>query len=375
MKTSPGRSPSALTRRDFIGRLSLGAALLSLSSQSRGADAPPAGKKLGVALAGLGYYSRGQLGPALKLTNHCRLAGVITGDRAKGEKWAKDYDFSEKSIYSYDTMARLADDPSIDIVYVVTPNALHAEHTIAAAKAGKHVICEKPMAISVAESDAMIAACRAAKVKLSIGYRLHFDPFHQELKRRAREKTDGEFLRMTGANGFRMDRKVWRADRKLSGGGPLMDMGIYCLHESCLAADGATPIAVTAREHPKTRPEIFSDVEEGLDWTMEFANGAKAEMMTSYAQGVGRFRAEAAKDWMHFEPAFSYSGIKVTTSKGPLDITPVRSQQALQMDDFARCVLENRESIVPGELGRRDMAVIEAIYAAAQTGKRTEVKT
>ncbi|HEX2854650.1 MAG TPA: Gfo/Idh/MocA family oxidoreductase [Opitutaceae bacterium] len=372
MKTFPHGSPSALTRRDFIGRVSLGAAALSLTSRLRAQDAPP-GKKLGVALVGLGYYSRAELGPALKLTNHCRLAGVVTGDRAKGESWAKDHGFSEKSIYNYDTMARIADDPAIDIVYVVTPNSMHAEHTIAAAKAGKHVICEKPMAMSVAESDAMIAACRAAKVKLSIGYRLHFDPFHQELKRHAREKDWGPFMKMTGANGFTMGRKVWRAERKLAGGGPLMDMGVYCVHEACIAADGAAPVAVTAREHPKTRPEIFADVEEGLDWTMEFANGAKAELMTSYSQSVGRFRAEAEKDWMNFQPAFGYRGIKVATSKGPLEIEPVKSQQALQMDDFALCVQENRESRVPGEMGRRDMAIIEAIYAAAATGKRTLV--
>jgi glucose-fructose oxidoreductase len=372
MKTFSRHATSPLSRRDFIGRVSLGAAALSLSSRLRAADLPPA-KKLGVALVGLGNYSRGQLGPGLRLTQHCHLAGVVTGDRAKGEQWAKDYGFSEKSIYSYDTMARLADDPAIDIVYVVTPNALHAEHTIAAARAGKHVICEKPMAISVAECDVMIAACRAAKVKLSMGYRLHFDPFHQELKRHALEKDWGPFMRMSGANGFTMGRKAWRAERKLAGGGPLMDMGVYCVHEACMAADGATPVAVTAREHPKTRPEFFTDVEEGLDWTMEFPNGAKGEFMTTYAQNVGHFRAEAEKDFMAFQPAFGYGGIKVTTSQGPLAITPVKSQQALQMDDFAQCVRENRESRVPGEIGRRDNAIIEAIYTAARTGQRTLV--
>jgi glucose-fructose oxidoreductase len=372
MKNFPAGSRSALTRRDFIGRVSLGAAALSFSSRLRAADTPPA-KKLGVALVGLGYYSRAELGPALKLTNHCRLAGVVTGDRAKGEQWAKEYGFSEKSIYNYETMARIADDPAIDIVYVVTPNSMHAEQTILAAKAGKHVICEKPMAISVAESDAMIAACRAAKVKLSIGYRLHFDPFHQELKRHAQEKDWGPFMKMTGANGFTMGRKVWRAERKLAGGGPLMDMGVYCVQEACLAAGEVAPVAVTAREHPKTRPEIFADVEEGLDWTMEFASGAKAELMTSYSQSVGRFRAEAEKGWMHFQPAFGYRGIKVTTQAGPLELTPLRSQQAVQMDDFAQCVRENRESRVPGEMGRRDMAIMEAIYEAARTGKRTPV--
>ena len=370
MKTPPSIS-ALVTRRKFLAQVSVGASVLSFALRGR---AQPAPKKLGVALAGLGNYANGQLGPALRLTENCRLAGVITGSREKGQRWARDYGFPEKSIYHYDTMAQLADNPDIDIVYVVTPNALHAEHTIAAAKAGKHVISEKPMAISVAECDAMIAACRAAKVKLSLGYRLHFDPFHREMIRLAHEKDFGPFMRMTGANGFRMGRKVWRADRKLSGGGPLMDMGIYCVQAACMAADEKEPVAVTAHEHPKTRPEIFADVEEGLDWTMEFASGAKAELVTSYSQNFGRFRAEAEKGWVAFEPAFGYRGLRASTSNGPMTFPAPPSQQALQIDDFARCVRDDRVTIVPGEMGRRDMRIIEAIYEAARTEKRTPVK-
>ena len=161
-----------LSRRTFIGRFALGAAAISFPSLSlRGATTKP--KKLGLALVGLGNYSERELGPALKETEFVRLAGVVTGTRAKGEKWAADYGFSEKNIYDYATMDRLADNPAIDIVYVVTPPGLHAEHSIRAAKAGKHVICEKPMANTVVECDAMLAASRAAKRALAIGYRLH----------------------------------------------------------------------------------------------------------------------------------------------------------------------------------------------------------
>src|SRR5512142_2583683 len=170
-------------------------------------------------------------------------------------------------------MQRLADNPDIDIVYVVTPNGLHAQHTIRAAKAGKHVISEKPMANTVAECDAMIAACRDAKVKLSIGYRLHFDPYHQELMRLARDKDFGAFTKMNGAFAFVMSTPQWRAEKKLAGGGPLMDLGIYVLHAACMAANGATPVAVTAHEEPKQRPDFFRDVEETIRWRMEFADG------------------------------------------------------------------------------------------------------
>ena len=168
-----------VTRRQFLGHLSTAAAALVFAPRFAWANDPA--KKLGVALLGLGNYATKELGPALRLTQHCRLAGVVTGNAAKGAQWARDYGFSEKNIYSYDTMAKLADNPEIDIVYVVTPNGLHAEHAIAAAKAGKHVIIEKPMANTVTECDAILAACAAAKVRHSVGYRLFFDPYHGEL--------------------------------------------------------------------------------------------------------------------------------------------------------------------------------------------------
>ena len=360
-----------VSRRRFVGQFAAGTAAITFALRGR-AQSAAAPRKLGVAIVGLGAYAGGQIGPALKLTEHCRLAGVVTGSHPKGRQWASEYGFPETSIYNYETMGRIADNPDIDIVYVITPNALHAGHVIAAAHAGKHVISEKPFTTNVADAENAIAACREAKVKLSIGYRLHFDPFHQEMMRLAAAPDFGPFTRMTGANGFYMRKKVWRAERKLAGGGPLMDMGIYCAHEACMAA-GAAPIAVTAREHPKTRPEFFTDVEEGLDWTMEFASGAKAELMTSYSKNVGFFRAEGAKGWYALNPAFGYTGLKATSSRGPVNIAGLKSQQAVQLDDFALCVREDHPTRVPGEMGLRDMKIIAAIYEAAQSGKHVAV--
>ncbi len=360
----------APSRRDFIGQLSVGAAALALAGRA-GAQAAP--RKLGIALCGLGNYARGQLAPALRLTQHVELRGVVTGSRDKGLAWAKEFGFPEKNVYSYATMARLIDNPDIDLVYVVTPNALHPEHTIAAAWAGKHVISEKPMAISVADCDAMLTACRVNKVKLSIGYRLQFEPHFHELKRLARDGDFGPFKTMSGGLSFTMRQMQWRAQKTLAGGGPLMDLGIYALQAACMAA-GAAPVAITARELPKQRPEFFRDVEETIEWTMEFANGAKGDFSTSYNGGLDRFRADGDKGWIEFAPAFQYGGLKVNTSRGPLALAVPPSQQAGQIDDFARCILENRESPVSGAMGRRDMVIIEAIYkSAAQGGKRIEV--
>jgi glucose-fructose oxidoreductase len=222
--------------------------------------------------------------------------------------------------------------------------------------------------------DALLAACAAAKVRLSIGYRLHFDPYHEELRRLVRTREAGPFLKMSGGFAFHMGPSQWRATKKLAGGGPLMDLGIYVIQEACMAA-GAVPVAVTAKERPKQRPDFFRDVEEGMDWTLEFADGARGECYTSYNDGRNDFRAEAAGGWFEMKPAFNFTGLAGATNHGPLRFEPPVNQQARQMDDFAQCVLTGRPTPVPGEMGRRDLVIIEAIYAsAAAGGKRVEIK-
>ena len=384
MPHSPRAIFSPVSRRAFLGKISLGAAAFASAPYLR-AQGGAEPRKLGVALVGLGNYSKGQLGPALKLTEHCRLMGVVTGTPAKVPEWIAGHGFPEKNVYSYDTMARLADNKDIDIVYVVTPNGLHARDAIAAAKAGKHVICEKPLANTVAECDAILAACRAAKVKLSVGYRLHFDPYHQHMMKLAKDPAVAPFMRMSGNRGFALKAGAWRADKKLAGGGPIMDLGVYLIQGACMAHGGVTlgggaldaaPVAVTAKERPKTKPEQFGEgVEETIDFALEFRNGAKAEFVTSYVGGKDTFRAESDKGFIEFkEKAFTYRGAIVETHEGPLNFGPYINQQAKQMDDFAQCVRDGRESRVPGEMGRRDLAIIEAVYEAARTGKKVAVK-
>jgi glucose-fructose oxidoreductase len=371
-------TPSAHSRRRFVRTVGLGAAFLGAGvSGSLAAEVEEKTKggerTLGVALMGLGLYSTGQLGPALKKTKLCRLAGVVTGDRAKGAHWSRSFGFPEANIWNYDTVHEMAGHPDIDIVYVVTPNVLHAEHTIAVARAGKHVICEKPMAGSVADATAMIDACEKATVKLSIGYRLQFDPHHIELDRLAREKDFGLLSRMSGRHSWVMGSRAWRIEKPLSGGGPLMDVGIYVIQTACRGAMGQ-PVAVTGRELPKTKPDLFNEVEETLEWTMEFPDGVSGEGRTSYAENGNYFKAGGTKGWIKMDPAYAYSGIVAETSRGRLDLPRV-PQQALQIDDFASCVLTGRQSPVSGAMGRDHMAIIEAIYrSAAEGSRRVEVQ-
>lgn len=367
---------SETSRREFLRQLSLTAAALAAEKlRAQNAAENKSNRRLGVALLGLGRYSTNELGPALRQTKRCYLAGVITGHPEKGEKWAADYSLSKKSIYNYGNLERIADNPEIDIVYVVTPPALHPDFAIRVAKAGKHVISEKPMATSVADCDRMIAACKTAKVKLAIGYRLHYDLYHKELMRLAREQDFGPFMKMTGDRGFVFGERAWRIDKKLAGGGPMMDLGIYIVHGACMAANGAAPVSVTAHEEPKTKPELFNDVEETIRWTMDFAGGAKLDAVTSFNHSADQFRAEGTKGWIDFKQhAFTYRGIVCETSGGPLNY-PAINQQAAHMDDFADCILTGRDTPVPGELGRRDIQIITAIYEAARTGKPVRVKT
>ena len=368
-------SAPRLSRREFVGHISLAAAAaLALPRGLRGADAPPAAnKKLGIALLGLGSYATHQLAPALRETRFCRLAGVITGTPSKAAHWKHQYKLPDENIYSYETMERVADNADIDIIYVVTPPGTHRDFVVRAAKAGKHVISEKPLAPTVRECDDMIAACRAAGKKFSVGYRLEFEPHHREMVRLARDPSFGPFTKLRGGFGFQLGQRVWRVDKKLAGGGPLPDVGIYVLQAARRAA-GGWPIAVTAHEEPKTRPELFNEVEETIRWTAEYPGGAICSGWASYNENEDDFRAESAKgNWIELDPAYVYGGLEGRTNRGPLNL-PNINQQAAQMDDFARCILDGRDTPVPGEMGRGDIATIEAIYQAAATGKRVEVK-
>jgi predicted dehydrogenase len=361
---------SAASRRDFVRTLSLG---LGANMLVPSAFAFPPERKLGVALVGLGKYSTGQLAPALQL---CRLAGIVTGSPEKAAKWQQQYQIPAKNVYDYKTFDRMIDNPDIDIVYVVTPNALHAEYVVRAAQAGKHVMCEKPMATTVEDARRMIAACDKAGKKLSIGYRLHFEPHNQAMMQLGQKQVYGPIKHLITDNGFKFGNDTpWRVNKALAGGGPLMDMGIYSL-QGCIYTKGQVPVSVTAKLAPETGSGYFKEVEAGVDWQLKFADGTVADCRTSYAENLsGRLRAEAQNGWFELQPAFGYGGLAGSTSKndGKLNL-PNINQQAAQMDDFADCVLHNKPTRVPGEMGLRDVQLLLAIYRAAETGQAVSTK-
>lgn len=364
--------PDHPTRRQFIAASAVGAASVGMGIRAQAAeDLLPGGRKLGVALVGLGGYSTGQLGPALRETHLCELRGVVTGDPAgKGQRWAQEYGFSPDSVYDYDSMDRIADDPNIDIVYSVTPPGLHLRDVKAAAAAGKHVICEKPMAVSVAECDEMIAACEEAGVRLGMGYRLHYHPYHQHVKKFAADQSWGAPLDMSGGFAYRLreGRAGWRLNKALAGGGQLLNVGIYVIQSAFMAKGEEMPVTVSAYEETKSRPEMFAEVEDTIRWTMEWEDGSILNGVSSGDFGQNDFIAEGANKQVEIGPAYGYDGLRMSVNEEALEPMDGFNQQAFQMDGFAEDVLKGRPSVVPGPMGRRDMVIIEAIYESAASG-------
>jgi predicted dehydrogenase len=358
------------TRRDFIRDASLGSLALSPAISSLAACAAPGAKdKLGIALVGLGSYSTNQLAPALQQTAHCYLAGVVTGTPAKEKTWAEKYSLPAKNIYNYQNFDTIASNPDIDIIYVVLPVSMHKEYTIRAAQAGKHVICEKPMAITSKDCEAMIAACKKANRMLSIGYRLHFEPHHQEMMRLGQKKIYGQVKEIDCANGFVHGNNpgAWRLNKALAGGGGLMDMGVYAIQASRYTT-GEEPVSVIARE-VKTKPELFKEVDETVYFDLAFPSGCLSKCRSSYNESISYLKVKAEKGSFELlHPTFYYGNINGKTPEGDMPFPQV-NHQALQMDDFAQCIKQNKATRVPGEMGLQDMKIVEAIYRSIASGK------
>jgi len=361
-----------IARRDLI--LSAAALVIGAGSAAAfGATRPD--RKLGYAIVGLGSYGLDVIIPQFANCAHSRLAAVVSGDPIKARRVAAAHGLPDSAIYSYETFDSIRDNPDVDIVYVCLPNALHAAYTIRAAKAGKHVLCEKPMAVSVAECEAMIAACKAANRKLMIGYRCHFEAYNLEAMRLARTGAAGKIRYVRSEHGFVQGNPAkWRLKRALSGGGSLMDMGIYSL-QAARYMIGEEPIAVTARESTDRRDPRFTEVEDMLDWTLEFPSGALAGCQSMYSANQNRILLMGDARRIELEPATRYDGNQMWVGKDGRERAilppggPGKTQFAGQLDHLANCVSSGREPIVSGEEGLRDMRIVEAIYRSAREGR------
>lgn len=366
-----------LSRRDLLSAMS-GAGIASVlpgcaPMESRKPETPGRKDSIGVALVGLGYYASELLAPALQLTKHCHLAGIVTGSPNKIPGWQQRHGIPDRNVYSYDDFDRIADNRDIDAVYIVTPNDLHKPLTLRGAAAGKHVWCEKPMAMNAIEAQAMVEACHRNKVQLTIGYRLQHEPVTRRLMAMALERPYGALLKLRADAGFHAyddvdpAHKPWRLLAQ-HGGGAMFDMGVYALNAARYTS-GREPVAVSARQEIH-RPHLFQGVDETMRFTLEFADGLVAECATSFGDNMNLLRADCERGWYELSPFQTYDGLKGRTSDGIIlaGTGSAPYQQARQMDDDALALLRGTVPLVPGEEGVRDMRVVDAVYASARAG-------
>ncbi len=357
-----------MTRRPFIA--ALGATAAAFATRARADE--PTGKKLGWALVGLGSLSTDQIAPALAKCKHSKLTAIVTGTPAKAEKWKQKYNIPQSHIYNYETFDKIAENPDVDIIYIVLPNSMHEEFTIRGLKAGKHVLCEKPMANNAEECRRMIAAATQAGKQLGIGYRCQFEAHHLECMRIAKERVMGKVKHIEAGFGFKIgDPTQWRLRKKLAGGGALMDVGVYAIQASRYLS-GEEPIEISALE-TKTDPVLFAEVDETIAWTMKFPSGLTASLITTYGfNGPNDFTAFAENGMFGMKSAFGYGGQSGWTSDENIKIEfPQSDHFVLQMDAFSAAILADKPFAPAGEDGLKDMLVVDAIYRSIKEGKTT----
>lgn len=363
------------SRRKFLRKVTASAAVLSalpvVNSWAKDLIAVPQGRVLRVALMGLGSYAT-RVAEAMKDCKRAKLVGAISGTPQKLKDWQSRYQIPEKNCYNYDNFDEIKNNPDIDAVYVITPNALHHPQVIRLAQAGKHVICEKPMAINAKEGQEMVDACKKANVKLLVGYRMHFEPKTLEIIRQRNEGNFGKVLFFDGQSGFIIgDPNQWRLNKELAGGGAMMDIGIYSVNGSRYMI-GEDPIWVSAQE-TKTNPAKFKEgVDETILFQMGFPSGAVASCLSTYSMNnLDKFFLNGNKGFAELQPATGYGPIQGRTSKGELQFPHV-THQTIQMDEMAAIILDGKKPVVPvdGEEGLKDLKIIDAIYRSIKTGKR-----
>ncbi|HEX5169684.1 MAG TPA: Gfo/Idh/MocA family oxidoreductase [Cyclobacteriaceae bacterium] len=365
-----------VSRRSFLQKMGLGAGVVSLvtlpsflSHEKRNYQ----GKKLNIALCGLGRYA-GYLAEGITVSQYCKVAGIVTGTPTKEKIWSEKYGIPQSNIYNYNNFDEIRNNGDIDLVYVVLPNAMHKEFAIRAAKAGKHVIVEKPMAINASDCQEMIDVCKKANVQLAVGYRLHYEPYNMELKRLGQEKVLGQVRLVEASLGYKSGTPgEWRLNKALAGGGPLMNLGVYCVQVARYIL-GEEPVSVTAQFGPVTNKELFKEVEESITWQLHFPGGAAVTSTSSYNCGIDRVYAGADEGFFELSPAISYGPFKGRTSKGELNF-PEINQQATQCDEIAKVLLAGNElpDHITGQEGWKDAKVMDGIYKAAETGRRVSL--
>jgi predicted dehydrogenase len=361
-----------LNRRDFARLAATAAAATTLpSSLLAQAAAPP--KKVRYAVVGLGRISMQHFMPGTKRGMLGQITGLVSGHPEKAAKMAAEYGVPASSIYTYENFDTIRDNPNIDAVYIALPNSMHPEYTIRAAQAGKHVLCEKPMATSVADAQAMIDECKKANRKLMIAYRCQFQTSHLQARELVRSGAIGKVQTIESTYGFNIAQGEWRTNKKLAGGGPLMDVGIYSLN-ACRFILGEEPAHLQAFKSTIDNDGRFNEVEENFAWNMKFPSGALAACATTYGANMSSFiRLHGSKGTLEIN-GFNYDGISLTlrtpgSEEVHNDTRKDPAQFTTESDYFSKCVMDGTEPGPNGEEGLRDLGIMMQLFdLAAKAG-------
>jgi predicted dehydrogenase len=338
-------------------------------------------QRTGYAVVGLGDLAIKEILPAFGASKYSKVVALVSGDRAKAGKIAAQYGIKDSSIYSYETYDQLAQNPEVQVIYIVLPNSMHTEFVLRGAKAGKHILCEKPMATSAKDCERMIAACEAAKVKLMIAYRQQYEPMNRAIVKMVKEGKLGTLRSYVASNSQNQgDPSQWRQKLAMAGGGCLPDVGIYCLNAARFLSDQEPTELWGTTVQPKDDPR-FAEVEMTCSFTAKFPSGFVATCSTGYGAHRSQFlRLEGDKAWAELSPAFGYGGLKLRVGKledeQGVTIEPMvesKDQFALEMDHMSLCVQQNLQLHTPGEEGLQDQHLTDAIYKSAKTGSAVKV--
>jgi predicted dehydrogenase len=339
----------------------------------------PVSKRIGYAVVGLGSIAETSVLPAFRNSKKSKLVALVSHDKSRAEQLGAK--FGVKHCYSYENYDQCLSQPGVDAVFVSSVNGAHAKQTIRAASAGKHVLCEKPMATSVEDCRRMVEACRANRVRLMIAYRKYFEPGSVALKKLVTGGKLGRLRHIFSSYTEHVDpgkAKTWQLNRKLAGGGSLMDIGIYCVNTMRWVA-GSNPIDATACRWSDD-PKRFSDVEDSIAFRLMHPDGLVCQGTSSYSSMAASFlQVHGDHGWAALNPAFAFEEERRLFGKirGRWfeQKFKVIDEFALELNAFADSIHRGRDPEPDGMEGLRDIATIEAIYRSAKEDRTVPVQS
>jgi predicted dehydrogenase len=336
----------------------------------------PATRKLGFAVVGLGKIAEDAVLPGFRNCKKAKLIAVVSRDAKKAERIARKF----KAPYHFhsDDFAACLKNPEISAVYIATPPGMHAMFACKAAAAGKHVLCEKPLAATPEQALKMVKACREASVRLMTAYRKYFEPSTVRMKQLIKSNTLGrlDMIHTSFSETYRPGiSQPWLIVPELSGGGPLADLGIYCVNSGRWLA-GEDPAQVTAQSW---RGPSAGEVEQGITFQMTCPSGLVIQGSSTFRPVISSFiYVQGTKGWAMLTPAFTFDEERLLTVKagGRMKSTKfkVMDEFAREIDAFATAVLDDKPIEPDGLQGHRDMVILSAIYEAAELQKSVAVR-